>query len=92
MTTQNKAIQLFTALLDAYRDEDRRELDAFQKLKMSNDVAEDFTAILLAMKVFVEKVSTWEGDIIEFTHLLNKLAVQYVMENDGEIVDGDADD
>ncbi len=87
MTTQEKAVQIFTALLDAYRDEDRRELNTFTKIKMSNDVTEDFTAMLLAMKVFVVKLTHWDGDIIDFTHMLNKLAVQYVMENEGEIVD-----
>ncbi len=84
MKTKEKAIQLFTALLDAYRDEDRRELGAFEKIKMSNDVTQDFTAMLLAMQVFVEKITNWDGDIIDFTHMLNKLAVQYVMEDDGE--------
>ena len=89
MTTQQKAVQIFIALLDAYRDEDRRELEGLPKLKLSNDVTNDFTAMLLAMKVFVEKLSNWDGDIIDFTHMLNKLAVQYCMENDGVVEYGE---
>ena len=87
MTTQEKAAQLYVALLDAYRDEDRRELEAFQKIEMANDVTEDFTAMLLAMQVFVQKLTGWDGDIIDFTHMLNKLAVQYVLENNMEVED-----
>lgn len=79
-SVKKKAMHFLTALLDAYRDEDRRELNAFPKIKMSNDVTDDFTAMLLAMQVFVEKITHWDGDIIDFTHMLNKLAVQYVMD------------
>jgi hypothetical protein len=87
MTMQEKAAQLYVALLDAYRDEDRRELESLQKIKMANDATEDFTAMLLAVQVFVQKVTGWDGDIIDFTHMLNKLAVQYVLENNGVVED-----
>lgn len=86
--TKEKAMQFLVALMDVYRDEEKRELDAFSTMEFSNDVTEDFTAILLAMNVFVERVTGYDGDIIDFTHMLNKLAVQYVMERKGELVDG----
>lgn len=86
-TTEKKAMQFLTALLDVYRDEDKRELEAFAKLEFSDDFTGDMTAMLLAMKVMVERLAGFDGDIIDFTHVLNKLAVQYVMENKGEIVD-----
>lgn len=82
---ERKALQFMTALMDVYRDEENRELNAFGVLEFSEDVTEDFTAILLAMKVLVERITGYDGDIIDFTHMLNKLAVQYVMENNGEI-------
>lgn len=81
MTTEKKAMQFLTALIDVYRDEDKRELDAFSKLESGDDFTEDFTAMLLAMKVMIERLAGFNGDIIDFTHVLNKLAVQYVMEN-----------
>lgn len=84
---EQKAIQFLTALMDAYRDEENRELDAFAAMEFDDDVTEDFTAMLLAMKVMVESVTGYDGDIIDFTHMLNKLAVQYVMEKNGEIED-----
>ena len=86
-TIQEKAMHFLTALADVYRDEDNRELEAFPKMEFSKDITEDFTAMLLAMKVFFERIADNDGDIIDFTHILNKLAVQYVMEKDGEITD-----
>lgn len=84
---EKKAIQFLTALMDVYRDEENRELEVFSALKFSDDVTEDFTAMLLAMKVIVEKVTGYDGDIIDFTHMLNKLAVQYCIENNGKVED-----
>jgi hypothetical protein len=81
-TTQKKAMHFLTALADVYRDEDNRELEAFSKMEFSDDITEDVTAILLAMKVFVDRITGDDGDIIDFTHMLNKLAVQYVMERE----------
>lgn len=86
-TTEQKAMQFLTALMDVYRDEDNRELDAFTKLELGGDITDDFTAMLLAMKVVIERLTGFDGDIIDFTHMLNKLAVQYCMENNGEIED-----
>lgn len=86
-TTEEKAMQFLTALMDVYRDEDNRELDAFPKLELGGDFTGDFTAMLLAVNVLVERLTGFDGDIIDFTHMLNKLAVQYVMENNGEVTD-----
>lgn len=80
---KEKAIYFLTAMLDVYRDEDRREFEAFSKLEFdeSGDVTGDITAMLLAMQVVCERLTGYDGDIIDFTHLLNRIAVQYVMEN-----------
>lgn len=84
---EEKALRFLTALQDVYRDEENRELEAFAKLELGGDFTEDFTAMLLAMKVMIERITDFVGDIIDFTHMLNKLAVQYCMENNGEIED-----
>lgn len=81
-TVQEKAMHFLTALADVYRDEDSRELEAFSKMEISDDFTEDVTAMLLAMKVFVDRITRDDGDIIDFTYTLNKLAVQYVMEKE----------
>lgn len=86
-TTEEKAVQFLTALLDVYRDEDKRELEVFSKLEFTDDFTGDITAMLLAVKVLVERLAGFDGDIIDFTHVLNKIAVQYVMENGEDLED-----
>lgn len=78
--TEEKAIRFLTALADVYRDEENRELAAFTKLEIADDFTEDFTAMLLAMTTLCEQLTGYDGDMIDFTHMLNKLAVQNIME------------
>ncbi len=78
---KEKALQFLTALSDVYRDEEDRELEAFEKMQFSEDATEDFTAMLLAMKAVFDRVIGDDSDLIDFTHILNKLAVQYIMES-----------
>ena len=84
MKTEGKAMQFLVALTDVYREEESRELEAFAPLKLDDDFTEDFTAMLLAMKVMLERLTGYDGDIIDFTHMLNKLAVQYVIDGKGD--------
>lgn len=78
---EEKAMAFATALTDVYRDEENRELEAFSKIDLSEDMTDDVTAMLVAMQVIYEKITgDHDSDIIDFTHILNKLAVQYVME------------
>lgn len=80
MTTREKALYFVAALSDVYRDEDSRELGVFSKLELSDDVTDDITAILIAFRFVVQQLTGHDGDLIDFTHILNKLAVQYIME------------
>lgn len=78
----NKALQFLTALLDVYRDEENRESYAFPKLNMVEGYfTEDLTAILIAFNVLCQETTGFDGDLIEFTHVLNKLAIQYIMDD-----------
>ncbi len=77
---EEKALHFLTALSDVYRDKETRELEAFDKMELSKDATEDFTAMLLAMKTIFDRVTGSDGDLIDFSHILNKLAVQYIME------------
>ena len=77
---KEKAVHFLAAMTDVYRDEDNRELDAFDKLQLDNDVTEDFTAMLLAVHVMAQEMTGFDGDLIDFVHMLNKLAFQYLME------------
>lgn len=82
-----KTMMLLAAMLDCYRDEEDRELYAFGKIQMNpENVTEDFTAMLLAMHInYMSITGDTESDLIDFTHILNKLAVQYVMDNNKNI-------
>jgi len=83
--TVQKALAFTAAMLDVYRDEESRELDAFGKAEISEDVTEDFTAMMLAMRFMYERMTgDEESDIIDFTHILNKLAVQYILDSRGD--------
>lgn len=80
MSVEEKSVHFLTALADVYRDEERRELYEFPKMRMTDDFTEDFTAMLLGMHFIVEQLTGYDGDLIDFTHMLNKLAVQHIME------------
>lgn len=77
---KEKAVHFLAAMADVYRDEDNRELCAFDKLQLDDDVTEDFTAMLLAVHVMAQEITGFDGDLIDFTHMLNKLAFQYLVE------------
>lgn len=83
----DKALHFLTAILDVYRDEEKRELDAFGKLDLKDDITEDFTALLLAIHVAMQEMTGFDGDLIDMTHALNKLAFQYLMESKAVAVD-----
>lgn len=80
MSIEEKAVHFLTALADVYRDEEHRELGALPQMKMTDDFTEDFTAMLIGMKFICKRLTGYDGDLIDFTHMLNKLAVQNIME------------
>ena len=84
MEIKQKALNFLTALTDVYRDEERRELDAFEKLELTDDMTDDATAMLVAMHFMFQQILGYDGDLIDFTHMLNKLAFQYLMDREEE--------
>ncbi len=87
MQIEQKAIHFLTALMDVYRDEESRELPALDKMEFPDDLTEDFTAMVMAMHTICQTLAGYDGDLIDFTHMLNKLVVQHLME--GKERDGD---
>ena len=77
---EEKAVHFVAALSDVYRDEEKRELEAFPKLELTDDATEDITAMLVAMQFVCQRLTGYDGDLIDFTHALNKLAFQHIME------------
>ena len=81
MTTEEKALHFVAAISDVYRDEESRELESFSKLELStDDMTDDITAMLVAFQFVVQRLTGYDGDPIDFTHILNKLAVQSLLE------------
>lgn len=76
----NKVAQFCAALLDCYKDEEARESEAFPKIELGSELTDDLTAMLMAMSIICDKLTGDEQDIIGYTHLLNRLAIQHVME------------
>lgn len=81
MTIEEKALHFFAAISDVYKDEENRELETFSKLELPvDDANDDIIAMLIAFQFVVQRLTGYGGDLIDFTHILNKLAVQNVLE------------
>ena len=78
-----------TALEDVYKEEENRALPALPKMDLDDDFTEDLTAMLLAMLVAVGQITHNHWGVLEFTHVLNRLAVRYLLENKEDKDDDD---
>lgn len=84
-----KAYTFFCMLMNAYKDEEDMT-PAAPKLRLGDDATEDITAMMMAMMLFCKQVApetVEDMDVIGFTHLLNRVAIQYVFEDDMDKVD-----
>lgn len=80
---KNKIVCFLSALGNVYKDEENRE--DFPKLDIeSGELTEDFTAMLYAMTYMYQRITEDDIDIIGFTHILNRLAIQDVMKEKEE--------
>lgn len=78
---ENKVLCFMSAIGNAYKDDEERE--DFPKLELKNEeLTEDFTAILMAQFILYQRITGDETDLIGFTHVLNRLALQHIMEKD----------
>lgn len=73
---EKKSFAMYTNLCNTYRDEEEKE--ETDRKEFCKDFADDLTAALLALYIFYGRaVGDDDGDLIGFTHLLNRLAIQY---------------
>ena len=79
LNTEEKIVRFYSAMTDVYRDEDDREMTGMPKMELSTDITDDITAMMLAMYMIVKQATGSDDDIIDFTHRLNKLAIQHIM-------------
>ena len=79
MTLNEKIINFMEAIKNAYRSEENQV--SLQKMQLNDDnLTEDFVAIAYALNMFMREVTEQEIDIVDFTNLLNKLVVQYLLQ------------
>lgn len=79
MKIKEKAINFYNAITNVYRDEENQRV--LQEMKLSNeDLTEDFIALILALNIFYDNATGEQTEIIDFTHILNRLAVQHLLE------------
>lgn len=88
---EQKAYVFYTMLSNAYRDE-QDMLPALPKLnmEMDGDLAEDLTAMMMGMLLFCKQHASdavKNTDVIGFSHILNRLAIQHTFANVMDQVD-----
>ena len=80
-----KTVCFATALLDAYKEDERKELNALPPLELpEDDMTEDFTAMLYALYAVYKRVTGDKPDIFDFVLILMRLALQDVIESKNE--------
>lgn len=80
---ENKVLCFMSAIGNVYKDNEERE--DFPKLDLKEEeLTEDFTAMLMAQFMLYQRITGDETDIIGFTHVLNRLALQRIMKKDEE--------
>lgn len=85
---ENKLIHFVTALTDVYRDEEEKESTALTPLEFSEEeLTEDFTAMIYAMWGMYCNITEEDIDVFGFTHIINRLVLQRLMEDKGVELD-----
>lgn len=81
-----KILTFLTALSNVYKDEENQETIIPLEFS-SEEITEDFTALIYAFFAFYRKITADEDtDIVGFTHLLNSLIVQELLnKNESEV-------
>lgn len=80
MKFDDKILTFLTLIKNAYRSEENQEYTQTMILDNEN-LTEDFTAMVFALNVFFNKVTGQDIDVIDFTHLMNKLAFQHLIDD-----------
>ncbi|NFO48675.1 hypothetical protein FDB40_17645 [Clostridium botulinum] len=76
-------INVYSNLNNIFREDD--DIEPVMAVNVEDVNEEFFTAELIAMFMQFKNLTGQEIDIIDFTHILNKLAFQYIQDrNEGE--------
>lgn len=92
---EEKARAFQLAMSDLYNDPEHRNPENYIKLDAEDgqDMTEDFLAMIIAMYYLYRMFSDGgKEDLLGFTHLLNRIAVNYLLEPDAKEKEENADD
>lgn len=85
---ERKALTFYGMICNAYRSEEEMEPPLEQlTLKNGKSLTEDLTAMLVAMKFFCDQVCpklTEQEDLVGFSYILNRLAIQNCFDISGD--------
>lgn len=80
MKFNDKVLNFIIMISNAYRSEENQELT--QQMKIDDgELTEDFTAMIFALNMFFNKITGEDVNVLDFTHLMNKLVVQHLLED-----------
>jgi hypothetical protein len=83
MNFEQKALYFLTALQDVYRDEENKESINIKLDLEEETLTEDFTAMIYALYLLYREITGDDTDIIGFTHICNRLAIQHALKEEG---------
>lgn len=78
---ESKVLAFLCNMQNTYKEEKEEVTIDFDPY---GDLTEDFTAMLVAFSMFYKKMTGDDKDLIGFTHLLNRLAMQYIFDGSEE--------
>lgn len=81
---ENKVLHFVSALTDVYREGEAKESTALPELDFAEEeLTEDFTAMIYAMWGMYCNITDDDIDVFGFTHVMNRLVLQKLMEDKG---------
>lgn len=81
---ENLIANVYTNMNNVFKEDD--DITPVMPVKIEDVNEEFFTAELMAMMFQFQNLTGQDVDIIDFTHILNKLAIQYLLDNVAETV------
>ena len=81
---KNLIANVYTNMNNVFKEDD--DITPVMPVKVEDVNEEFFTAELMAMLLQFQNLTGQDVDIIDFTHILNKLAIQYLLDNEAETV------
>ena len=81
---KNLIANVYTNMNNVFKEDD--DITSVMPVKVEDVNEEFFTAELMAMLLQFQNLTGQDVDIIDFTHILNKLAIQYLLDTESETV------